>query len=97
MDPSNVHSEGWFLVETDEGDPRLLPNLNAPPPRKEECESFQKAILRVKKFYEDGASKQQSHMDQLKEERDVFKFHQARVDAQLKALEPHPKNHPTRK
>jgi len=96
-DPSNIHSEGWFLLDSKDSDPRLAPNYNALPPTKDECEGLSKGIARIKRFYEEGASKQESQKEQIKFEKNHFQLHNKRIEAQLQALQRHPADHITRR
>lgn len=87
MDPSNVHSQGWELIDQNKIPKKLIiPNFDAPPPTVEECKKFIPNIERVEKFYADGEIRQQYYVKAVDDEKKKFLDQKKRIEEQLSSL-----------
>ena len=97
MDPSHAHAQGWAMADDSKTKKLCEPSYTQPPPTLEECAKLRGAIARVERFYTEGGDKQNEYTKLSQEEQKIFSAHNARVEAQLRALKKYPEDHSKRR
>ncbi len=68
----------------------MKPDAKQPPPTKNECANIKTTLLRIERFYGEGAGNQGSFIEQARQDKREFEVQRARVLAQLEDLKKFP-------